>query len=218
MQTLHLEHLDRNAYIDSIAQIKDKKSLGFANMALKWWDRHFSWNAHGCIALTNEKEEHLSYIFYKIDRYHEYITIHNIFTPLKFRRHGYASQLFELVFKIAEKNHISRFRITCVPQSLSFYLTLGFVYWGINTQGDYYCDLPLPEGGIDKIEKMIKNSEPEELAGKYLNSIISKVKGNVEELDDLQKAQYKEDKKKLAESYLYDELMLIEEEKLDDKA
>ena len=217
MQELHLEHLNRNEYIDSIAQINDKKSLGFANMALKWWDRHFSWNAHGCIALTNEKEEHLSYIFYKIDRYNEYITIHNIFTPQKFRRHGYASQLFELVFQAAEKKNVSRFRMTCVPQSLSFYLTMGVVYWGINSLGDYYCDLPLPKGGITQIEKMINNAEPEELAGEHLNSIISKVKGNLQELDDRQTKVYEEHTKELAESYLYDELMLLGKENLEDK-
>ncbi|MDM5270858.1 GNAT family N-acetyltransferase [Sulfurovum sp. zt1-1] len=210
MQEFHLEHLNRNAYIDSIAQIKDKKSLGFANLALYWWDRHFSWKAHGCVVLSNEKQEHLSYIFYKIDRYNEYITIHNIFTPLKFRRHGYASQLFELVFQTAEQKNVSRFRMTCVPQSLSFYLTMGVVYWGINSLGDYYCDLPMPKGGITQIEKMVKDTDPRELAGKHLNSIISKVKGNVEELDEKQTKVYEEHMEQLAESYLYKELMMIE--------
>jgi predicted GNAT family acetyltransferase len=217
MQKLHLEHLNRTEYIDSISQIKDKKSLGFAEMSLNWWDRHFSWKAHGCIVLSNEKKVHLSYIFYKIDRYNECITIHNIFTPLMFRRQGYARKLFELVFKAAEEKNVSRFRMTCVPQSLNFYLGMGVVYWGINKLGDYYCDLPLPRGGITQIEKMVQDSEPEALAGAHLQSIISKVKGNVEELNEKQTKVYEAHAKQVAESYLYDELMLIEEKKRDDK-
>ena len=212
MPKFHLEHLNRNAYIHSIEQIKDKKSIGFANLALNWWDRHFSWKVHGCVTLCNEEQEHLSYIFYKIDRYNEYITIHNIFTPLKSRRQGHARELFELVFQIAADKNVSRFRITCVPQSLDFYLTMGFVYWGINSQGDYYCDLPLPEGGIDQIENMVKETDTEELAGKYLNTIVSRVKGNVENLDDVQTKVYEEHTEKLSESYLYDELMIMEKQ------
>lgn len=210
MSKYHLQNLDRKAYIDSIAKIKDKKSIGFANLALNWWDRHFSWNAQGCVILTNEKKEHLCYIFYKIDRYNEYLTIHNIFTPLIFRRKGYAKKLFELVFQIAENKNVSRFRVTCVPQSLNFYLTLGFVYWGINTQGDYYCDLPLPEGGIDNLTDMIQQSEPKELAGKHVGTILSKVKGNVETLNEPQAAIHEKTTKKLADSYLYDDLMTMD--------
>jgi hypothetical protein len=207
----HLENLNRNAYLDSISHIKDEKSVRFATLALNWWDRHFSWKAHGCVILSNEKNEHLSYIFYKIDRYDEYITIHNIFTPLEFRRNGYGHRLFRLVFQMAEEKNVSRFRITCVPQSLDFYMTMGFVYWGINSQGDYYCDLPLPKGGIDHVDEMVKETAPQKLAGKHLNAIISKVKGNIEQLDDVQTMVYTKHAKKLAESYLYEELMILGE-------
>jgi len=217
LQKFHLEHLNRNDYIDSIAQIKDKKSFGFANLALHWWDRHFSWKVHGCITLSNEKKEHLCYIFYKIDRYNEYITIHNIFTPLQFRRKGYASQLFERVFQIADEKRVRRFRITCVPQSLNFYLTLGLVYWGINRLGDYYCDLPLPKGGMPQIEQMVKNTDPEELAGEYIHNIVSKVKGNREKLDSAQSIIHEVHTKKLEERYLYDELMILKKKRLDDQ-
>jgi len=210
MPIYHLTHLDRAAYISSIAKIKDTKSNGFANMALKWWDRHFSWKAHGCVILSNEQKEHLCYIFYKIDRYHEYITIHNIFTPLKYRRKGYAHRLIGLVFDRALQKNVSRFRATCVPQSLDFYLSMGFVYWGINIYGDYYCDMPLPTTGLNALESMVEHSTPEELAGTHLNDILSKVKGNTEKLNDVQIKSHHEDTEKLKNGYLYDELMLLE--------
>ena len=211
MPHYHLENLNRNAYLDSISNIKDDKSVSFATLALNWWDRHFSWKAHGCVILSNENNEHLSYIFYKIDRYDEYITIHNIFTPLEFRQNGYAYTLFRLVFQMAEEKNVSRFRITCVPQSLDFYMTMGFVYWGINTQGDYYCDLPLPKGGIDQVGEIVKETAPQKLAGKHLNGIISKVEGNIENLDKAQTIVYEEHAQKLADSYLYEELMQLGE-------
>lgn len=210
MPHYHLEDLNRNDYLDSISHIKDDKSVRFATMALNWWDRHFSWKVHGCVILANEQQEHLSYIFYKIDRYDEYITIHNIFTPLEFRRNGYAHTLFKLVFQIAEKKNVSRLRMTCVPQSLDFYMSMGFVYWGINSQGDYYCDLPLPKGGIDQVDEMIQKTSPRKLAGKHLSAIISKVKGNIEKLDDVQTKVYKKNAQKLSDSYFYKELMLLE--------
>ena len=209
MPNYHLENLNREAYLDSISHIKDEKSVRFATLALNWWDRHFSWKVHGCVILTNEKKEHLSYIFYKIDRYNEYITIHNIFTPLEFRRKGYGLSLFRQVFQTAIDKNVSRFRITCVPQSLDFYMTLGFVYWGINSQGDYYCDLPLPKGGIDQVNGMVKETAPVELAGKQLNTILSKVKGNIEKLDHKQTIHYQKNTKKLANRYLYKELMKL---------
>ncbi len=210
MPHYHLEDLNRDAYLDSISHVKDDKSVRFATLALNWWDRHFSWKVHGCVILANDKQEHLSYIFYKIDRYDEYITIHNIFTPLEFRRKGYGYRLLRLVFQLAEEKNVSRFRITCVPQSLDFYMTMGFVYWGINSQGDYYCDLPLPKGGIDQVSEMVQETTPKKLAGKHLNTIISKVKGNIEKLDDIQTMDHKKHAQKLSDSYLYKELMRLE--------
>jgi GNAT superfamily N-acetyltransferase len=207
MPTCHLEPLDREAYSASIEQITDAKSSGFARLARDWWDLHFSWKVHGCIALTDEKGAHLSYIFYKIDRYREYITVHNLFTPRPHRRHGYARELLRLVFKQACNEHVRRFRLASVPQSLDFYLSIGLVYWGINSQGDYYCDLPLPEKGLDGIGAMVQEMDAAGLVGGNFDTIYAKVGGNEMLLSAEQQLAFQSDRRKLGKDYRYDLLM-----------
>ncbi len=207
MPTLHTEHLDREAYSRSTANIDDTKSVGFARQAREWWDRHFSWKAQGCIVLADETDRHLSYIFYKIDRYGDYITVHNLFTPCRYRRSGYARELLRRVFEEASEAHVRRFRMTSVPQSLAFYQSLGMVYWGINGVGDYYCDLPLPEGGLSGVPAMVRKMTVSELVGKSFDTIYTKVGGNEALLSPEQHLAFESDCLKLAEGYMYDALM-----------
>jgi GNAT superfamily N-acetyltransferase len=200
MSRYHLENLGRSAYLASIASIKDANSAAFAGQALKWWDRHFSWNAHGCVVLADAQNNHLCYIFYKIDRYHEYLTIHNLFTPLQKRRKGYAKDLLRIVFDLAVSERVRRFKFVSVPKSLDFYLSLGFVYWGLTSTGDYYCDLPLPSGGLDDVNAMVKRSSIGTLAGEKLETIRTRVDGNDSGFG------YGNDRRKMGERYLLNEL------------
>lgn len=211
MSIYHLKNLDRKAYIDSVANIDDEKTRRFAKMSMEWWDRHFSWNQHGCVVLLNEQDEHLSYIFYKIDRYNTYLTIHNLFTPLAERRNGYAHLLLKMIFDIAIKKEVSRFNLSSVSQSLDFYLYLGFIYWGLNTQKDYYCDMPIPKDGLDTLNSMVNDSSTSDLVGKSMNKIYTKIKGNTNEMDKTQTLLYKNDKTKMGNSYMLKELMDLNE-------
>ncbi len=207
MEHFHLQNLDRQAYINSIETIIDAKSIGFAKMALKWWDRHFNWKVDGCIVLCDEQSRHLSYIFYKIDGYKEYITIHNLFTPKDLRRNGYAKRLLCMVFDEANTQYVKRFKLSCVSQSLDFYMTLGLIYWGVTTAGDYYCDLPMPKEGLNTLESMIEQSSLEQLLGRHCRKIKDKVEGNNVMQSDDQQALYASDTKKLSDHYRFNALM-----------
>lgn len=170
--------VNRKEYLASIAEIADERSRRFADQALNWWDRHYSWNAGGSVILTDDTGQHLCYLFYKTDRYHEYLTIHNILTPHCYRRHGYAFILLHWVFEQALHEHVRRFKATCVPQALEFYLSLGFSFWGLTSTKDYYCNLPIPATGLDGLKEMISKSTTRSLAGKALESIYDKVVDN----------------------------------------
>jgi len=202
MSDYKLIHLDRDAYLQSIATITDPKSLGFAEMSLRWWDRHFSWIQHGCVVLTDLHSNHLCYIFYKIDRYGQYLTIHNLFTPKQWRRHGYAKELLSEIFKQAAAKHVRRFRSTCVPQSLEFYLSIGFAYWGTNTEKDYYCDLPIPKDGLQGLTHMVEQSNVDELIGRNEAIIRKKVCGHANVMDENSTDYYKNDLDKMGDRYL----------------
>lgn len=206
MPLYHLDHLDRNAYLDSIAKIADPKTVRFATMSMEWWDRHFSWKAQGCMALTNESGDHLCYIFYSIDRYHEYMTIHNIFTPLDERRKGYAYELLSTVFDLAHAAHVRRFRLVSISRSLDFYLSLGFVYWGLNSVGDYYCDLPMPTKGLGGLADMVEKADMAFLVGRKLDAICAKVNGNELKLTVEKSRIFETDKRKMKAFYMFDEL------------
>jgi len=211
MSGFHLINLDRKAYIASIASIKDPKTIRFADQSLAWWDRHFSWKAQGCMVLCNEYNEHLCYLFSKIDRYSEYLTIYNLFTPLAQRHRGYARELLSLIITDALKHHVRRITFSSVSESLNFYSLLGFTYWGINDIGDYYCNLPLPKEGLEGIGNMVQENSTEALIGDNIEKIYSKVHGNESHLSPERMILHNQDIDKLGESYLYDELQEIKE-------
>ncbi len=202
MSAFHLEHLNREAYIASVATILDPRTIKFADMSMKWWDRHYSWRAHGCMVLSDEENIHLCYIFYKIDRHHNYMTIHNIFTPLIQRRKGYAQVLLSIVFDLAVAENVKRFRLTSISNSLDFYLALGFVYWGVNSVGDYYCNLPVPKEGLAGLSAMVEGSEIKVLLGNASASIRTKTDGNETRLSDKQTLLYNSDLLKMEKSYM----------------
>lgn len=209
MTIYHLEYLNRNDYITSIESIKDSKTISFADMSLKWWDKKFGWYTKGCVALCDADNSHLCYIFYKIDRYNEYITIHNIFTPLSQRRNGYANTLLNMIFDLALTQKVSRFRLTSISKSLDFYQSLGFIYWGVNSVGDYYCDLPMPFDGLSGLDYMIQNTNTSTLIGKNFEKIYAKIENNSTNLSAAKTVIYDSDVLKLGTHYLLNRLIDI---------
>ena len=203
----HLQNLDRKAYINSIATIADARTLKFANMSLAWWDEHFNWAAHGCVVLCDADKNHLSYIFYRIDRYKMYLNIQNIFTPLCERRKGYAQQLLSMVFDLAVLGDVSRFKLTSISNSLDFYLSLGFIYWGVNSVGDYYCDLPIPLDGLDGIALMTETKSNLFLLGCKTEPIFEKTKKHNTLLSIAQTLIYDKDLLKMQKSYRLEKLL-----------
>lgn len=209
MSAYHIEYLNREKYISSIESIKDTKTIDFADMSLKWWDKKLGWYQKGCVVLKDDENKHLSYIFYKIDRYNNYLTIHNIFTAQINRRHGYAKMLLVFIFNIAVAEKVKRFRLTSISSSLDFYLSLGFIYWGVNSVGDYYCDLPLPLSGLAGVSEMTEKFSTLELIGKNLEIISKKIADNSEHLSQTQMLKYDRDIVKLNSSYMQESFLEI---------
>ena len=201
MKPYHLCFLGRDEYIDSISHIRDEKTLRFANQSLEWWDRHASWKANRCAVLCDGNENHLCYLFSRIDRYGEYITLYNLFTPFLHRRHGYATALLRIILGSAVEKHVRRITFSSVSGSLDFYMALGFIYWGINEIGDYYCNLPLPLGGLDAITLMTASETAAVLIGNSRELIQAKVDGNEHHLTPEQSIKYEADKIRLGDSF-----------------
>jgi GNAT superfamily N-acetyltransferase len=196
-----IQNLTRDEYIDSISLILDPPSQRFADQAKSWWDRHFSWKTQGCDVLVDEQGHHVSYIFSKMDRYHEYLIIYNLFTPKHDQRHGHAHALLDHVISRSLDNNVKRITFSSVSDSLDFYLSLGFVFWGINTIGDYHCDLPIPKEGLIGFDSMVHTIDLEVLAGKHLEKIYAKVHGNEDKLSPKQALRHQKDCVKLTERW-----------------
>ncbi|HHD72757.1 MAG TPA: GNAT family N-acetyltransferase [Epsilonproteobacteria bacterium] len=193
--------LSRSDYIDSISAISDPKSRRFGEKSLAWWDRHFNWKKDQCLALADKDEQPLTYLFGINDRYLQYLTIHNLFTPLVHRQQGYARELLSQQFAMSRLKNVKRFKLCAVPQALKFYDKLGFIYWGINTAGDYYCDLPLPQSGLDGVSAMVQSSTDKELIGNKIKTIQNRTRQNGERLTEMEKEQFDADKKWLGKKY-----------------
>ncbi|MDD2791361.1 MAG: hypothetical protein PHU40_11960 [Sulfurimonas sp.] len=201
MESYTIVYLNRKEYLSSIEDIKNDKSMAFANMSLRWWDDHYGWYSKGCMVLRDSDDMHLAYVFYKIDKYNEYITIHNIFTPCIKRRNGYAHELMRLLFDLALEKNVTRFKLTSISKSLDFYLSLGFIYWGVNSVGDYYCDMPMPLDGLLGVNAMVLKLTTTELIGKKRESIHNKIQGNSAQLSNAQTLIHNTDLLKLKRSY-----------------
>lgn len=209
MSDYHLQSLGRDQYVASIALIQDAPSLRFADQSLAWWDRHFSWNAQGCYVLCDENNTHVCYLFSKIDRYAEYLTLYNLFTPLVHRRNGYATLMLKMILDAALKQHVKRITFSSISTSLDFYTVLGFIYWGINEIGDYYCNLPLPKEGLEGIVSMTQKSDIEQLIGKHIDTIFTKTDGNEDRLSAEQILLYEADIVKLGAHYAHNRLQVL---------
>ncbi len=201
MRAYHLCFLGRDEYIESVSLIADPKTQRFADQSLAWWDRHASWKASRCAVLCDADDNHLCYLFSRIDRYNEYLTLYNLFTPLLHRRHGYATALLRIVLDAAIQKHVRRITFSSVSGSLDFYKSLGFIYWGINDIGDYYCNLPLPLGGLDAIGEMSSTESTAVLVGHSRELIHAKIHGNERDLSNDQHHKFEADKERLGESY-----------------
>ncbi|WP_321530669.1 hypothetical protein [uncultured Desulfuromonas sp.] len=211
MNQYELIPLNRVEYQRSILQLKEDKTIRFANMSLNWWDKKLGWHSQGCFALADQQNIHLCYIFFIINRTTNYLTIHNIFTPFAQRRQGYAQILLELVFNLAIAQKATRFNITCISQSLDFYLALGLIYWGVNSVGDFYCDLPMPKEGLSGMEWMVAERSNAELIGTEFAMINHKIKDHNLYLTKKQNQVYQRDLRLLQGNYRLDAFLAIRE-------
>jgi len=195
----HLANLSQKEYIESVANIEDQQTRNFAKISLEWWNKHYSWYTQGCVVLRDEAGTDLSYIFYKIDRYCQNLNIHTLFTPQIYRHKGYARELLHRIFNRALAKNVSRFHLSCVSSSLKFYLSLGFMFWGLNSQKDYYCNMPMPQEGFDTLPT--KEHTLKELVGNAHDLITHKIDENHKDLTKAQSLTYEEDKEILGNAY-----------------
>lgn len=107
-----------------------------------------------------------------------------------------------MVFDIAVTQKVKRFRLTSISNSLDFYLALGFIYWGVNSVGDYYCNLPMPEKGLDGLPAMVRDSGIKVLLGNASTSIHTKTDGNETRLSEKQTLIYESDILKMGKFYM----------------
>ncbi len=176
--------LSRQEFLESAQSIEDYKSLTFSKHCLDWWDAYFSWTKFPPLCLIDAEEEHLCYLFYSISKDNEYLTIHNLLTPKANRFSGYAKEILTYLFHKVSHQNIQRFKMYCVSSSLSFYSKLGLEYWGVNEQGQYYCDFKMPKHSIDEIPFIVKNFTLDEITDHNLLEIYEKLKNNGNTFED----------------------------------
>jgi len=66
---------------------------------------------------------------------------------------------------------MTRFKLSSISTSLDFYLTLGYLYWVLNSVGTYYCDLPIPKKGFSSINAMVRQANTATLLGTNMDKI-----------------------------------------------
>jgi predicted GNAT family acetyltransferase len=206
-------HLDHDQYTESIAAIDDEATYRFALQAQTWWSRHYSWKQDGCRVLTDNDGTHLAYLFYKVDRYRDCLTLHNLFTPKIHRNRGFALAMLKETFLQQAEREVKRFRMSCTPESLGFYARLALIYWGVDSVGNYHCDLPLPKRGIAGIADMVQTRTDRTLLGTHAASIYKKVMADGAGFEAEKMQQFRIDRRKLAGTYRHEALKTLLERK-----
>lgn len=200
------KNLNREQYIDSVANIEHSSSKEFAQQSLDWWDNYYSWNKFPCLCLEDDGED-VCYLFYHISKNNQYLTIHNILTPFNLRFHGYAKKLLTLLFnRILLHADIERVKMYCVSSSLQFYMNLGIDFWGVNRIGQYYTDFPMPKSNIQEIKELMGNEDLMQLSQKNRDTIYSKLKENGTQFSEKDTAIFKKSLTLLKERYRFKEL------------
>jgi len=111
-----------------------------------------------------------------------------------------------MIFDISALQNVRRFKLVSISTSLDFYLALGFIYWGVNSVGDYYCNLPVPKNGLTGLVAMTKSTDMNMLVGRHGHEISEKVKGNNLKLDKAKSKIYEKDKTKMRNNYRLNDL------------
>ena len=208
--------LNRKEYLESVKKIEDFKTLNFSKQALEWWDNYYSWEKFPPLCLTHKKK-HFCYLFYNVSKDNEYLTIHNIFTPDKYRTKGHAYMLLGYLFAHLSNKNIKRFKLSCVSSSLDFYNKLGLEYWGINDLSQYYCDFKMPILDISEIPKIVKESSLDEISDEKILLIYESLKNNGTTFDEKMSEKFEESKEKLKGKYHFDLLLKRVEKIKNDK-
>lgn len=198
--------LNREEYLNSIREINHYESLKFAKKAMDWWDNYYSWSRFPALSLV-ESGKNLCYLFFHISKDREYLTVHNILTPLKYRKNGYAFMMLKELFSQFSYEHIERFKMFCVSSSLNFYNRVGLNYWGVNSLGHYYSDFEMPNSNIDEIPDIVKSSNLDDLSNRKLKYIYNKVKLNGRDFDDKEMDIHERCLNKIKEKYLFEALL-----------
>ena len=203
--------LEKGALEASIAEINDTSTQNFGTQAVEWWDERFNWENNPCHVLSDDDGNHMAYLLYTLDASGDNLSIHYLFVPKNFRACGHARTMMEFALGKGVEAGAHRFNLSSVHSALAFYSRLGMVYWGINGAGQYYCDLPLPESGLAGVNKMVKSSSAEELAGSGWKKIFQKVQFGGERLSEEEWRHHQERKKDLGWRYQYKGLEVIAE-------
>lgn len=196
----------RDQYLESVQKIEDFDSLKFAKQALDWWDDYYSWIKEPPLCLKDHGQD-VCYLFYSVSRNHQYMTIHNIFTPKKYRFNGYAYILLKYFFEKLAIDDIKRFKMYCVSSSLKFYLKLGAVFWGVNEIGQYYCDLKMPKSDIKEIIEIGEKENIENIELHEFKKIYEKLNLNGKKFDEKQIIIHEECLKLIGEKYLFEKVL-----------
>lgn len=197
--------LNLEEYMHSISDIKDKKSIEFANDAFDWWNEKYYWRRFPPLCLTHNKI-HLCYLFYTISKNNEYLIINFLLTPEKDRGNGYAYTLLKYLFELITYKDVKRFKLICTPSSLPFYNKLGLEYWGIDKLGFYYSDFKMPKKGIRGIKKVVQDSSIDEFSNYRVRKIYNTLKLNGKELNENQKIVFENSKKIVEKKYHFEDL------------
>jgi len=203
---MDITKLTKKSFLDFALNMNDMKSLQFAKESMDLWDNFYSWEKYPPLCL-HHNDEALCYLFYSTTKDNKYLIIHRILTPKEFRGKRYAYELLSNLFFKFAKTDVKRFRMACVYSSLNFYNKIGLNYWGVNDQGQYYCDFKMPKKDIKEIPSIVTKANIQEFTPEEFKIIYKRLEDNGKNFNKKEIEIHKKSLLIMGDRYRYEEIL-----------
>lgn len=157
----------------------DGKNTRFLRGSVNLWKRFKNFDNHPPYVLFDGNDP-VAFVFATTSKRSKYMNLYDIVTAEGCEGNGYASEIWSCVMYEASLNGMLRLKISCTPESVTWHVRNGLIFWAVDPSGSLRSDQPLmpsrseqkelrdmivnnPDIGIPKDQKVLERLRAESL-------------------------------------------------------
>lgn len=132
---------NRELVTETIENSAEGKNTRFLNSSDSLWFRFKNYEKQPPYVLIDG--EPVAFVFATQSKRSRYMNLYDIVTVEGREGNGYASQIWELVMQEAYNNGMKRLKISCTPDSVTWHMRNGLIFWAVDPSGSLRSDQPI---------------------------------------------------------------------------